>query len=137
MLFTKMLIFTCILLFASSAISKVAIIVHKDNDNAIDKHFMQRLYLGKAETYQDGSKATPLNVETKKLLDEFNDSIVNKSTQQLSAYWSRLIFTGKGVPPKVKVNEKAIIEAVKSNRDAIGYVSQNTKLPSGVRVINL
>ena len=40
----------------------------------------------------------------------------------MKAYWSKLVFTGKGTPPAELANEAAVLSHVAANPDAIGYV---------------
>lgn len=38
------------------------------------------------------------------------------------AYWSKMIFSGKAVPPKELANDAAVKAHVKANPDAVGYI---------------
>ena len=54
---------------------------------------------------------------------EFYKKVANKDAAQLNAYWSKLIFTGQGQPPKAVGGDDAVIELVSKNPNMIGYVS--------------
>lgn len=64
----------------------------------------------------------------------FYDKVVEKSPSQLNAYWSRLIFTGKGNLPRQVGSDAEVAEAVADNEDAIGYVDSSAVV-EGVKVI--
>lgn len=64
----------------------------------------------------------------------FYDKVVEKSPSQLNAYWSRLIFTGKGSPPRQVGSDAEVAEAVLEDEEAIGYVD-STAVVDGVKVI--
>ena len=54
--------------------------------------------------------------------EEFNKKALGKSSSQLKAYWSKLIFTGKGTPPDAIGNVEDVIAKVASDPSAIAYI---------------
>ena len=44
------------------------------------------------------------------------------SESQLKSYWSKLVFTGKGQPPRDVQTDAEMIELVAGNPNIIGYV---------------
>ena len=64
----------------------------------------------------------------------FYDKVVQKNPSQLNAYWSRLIFTGKGAPPKQVGSDAEVAEAVMEDEEAIGYIDSAAVI-DGVKVI--
>ncbi len=54
--------------------------------------------------------------------EAFNDKVLGKSSSQLKAYWSRLIFTGKGTPPKESGSDADVVSLVAKNPNLVGYV---------------
>ncbi len=110
------------LLLSGIASAEIAVIVHPSNANALDKTAITRIYTGKAKSFPNGEQAVPVNQADGPTTDAFNKSVLNKSTNQLRAYWSKLIFTGKGAPPKVVNSEAEVMELVSSNPNIIGYV---------------
>lgn len=118
----KNLILVTSLLLSAAASAEVAVIVHPSNANALDKTAITRIYTGKAKSFPDGKQVVPINQADGGTTDAFNKSVLNKSTSQLRAYWSKLIFTGKGAPPKVVNSEAEVIELVSSNPNIIGYI---------------
>ena len=53
---------------------------------------------------------------------EFDSNVLSKSGSQLKAYWSKLIFTGKGSPPKEVSNDADVIDLISKNPSMIGYI---------------
>ena len=109
-------------------------IVNTGNANAIDQDEIKKIYLGKSKSFADGVKVNPVNQNGNSIADEFNDKVVGKSSSQLNAYWSKLVFTGKGTPPEKLDNDQAVIDFVSSNADAIGYID-SSKVSDAVKVI--
>ena len=58
------------------------------------------------------------------LRDEFYLRVAGKSPAQLKAFWSKLIFTGRGRPPKSVANSIEVLKLVRENPAAIGYIDR-------------
>lgn len=115
------------LLLSSSSIlcsAEVAVIVSSNNSNSnISAADISKVFLGKSKSFPDGTQAIAIDQnDNSAARDEFNDKVLGKSSSQLKSYWSRLIFTGKGTPPKQVVNDAAIKAAVAGNPAMIGYI---------------
>lgn len=122
----KNLIILTLILFASCSLSAaVDVIVHPSNANAIDAGEIKKIFTGKSKSFADGTKALPLTqADGNPATDEFNQNVLNKSSSQLKAYWSKLVFTGKGTPPKEAANDAEVVSLVASNPNLIGFVTQ-------------
>lgn len=118
----KLLMFT--LLCSTFSAMAVDVIVNPANGSALDENEIRKIFIGKSKSFSDGSKALPITqVEGSAITDEFNQKVLNKSSSQLKAYWSKLVFTGKGTPPKEAENDAEVIKLVASNPNLIGFVS--------------
>lgn len=119
----------------SSLYAEVAVIVHKDNANdAISKNEVSRLYLGKLKKFPNGSDAIPIDLQSGDARKHFYAKVVRKNDAQLRAYWSRIIFTGKGQPPRQESSEDSVMNLVSSNPNLIGYVDKS-KVNDTVKVL--
>ena len=122
-------------LLSGAAVADIAVVVNPANANAVSADDLNRLFLGRASSFADGSKATPLNMaEGKPARDEFDSKVLNRSAAQLKAYWSKLVFTGKGTPPKELADDAAVKAAVAADSSAIGYISSGS-VDSSVKVV--
>lgn len=111
-----------ITLHSAAAFAEIAVVVGSGSSiSATDANEIQRLYLGKSKTL-GGVDATPLNQSKGDTLDAFNKAALNKSSSQIKAYWSKLVFTGKGTPPKEVGSDADVIAAVSSDTSAVGYI---------------
>jgi ABC-type phosphate transport system substrate-binding protein len=113
-----------LLLGSASTYAETAIIVSKSNANtSMDSSTVSRIYLGKLSKFSNGEPAVPVDQsEGSATRDAFNGSVLGKSSSQLKAYWSRLIFTGKGTPPKEVGDDAAVKKLVAANPNMIGYI---------------
>ena len=125
------------LFFAGIAQAEVAVIVSASNGNAaIDQETIARVFLGKSKNFPDGSQAVPVDQNAGSASREaFNSTVLGKSASQLKAYWSRLIFTGKGTPPKESGDDAAVKNLVANNPNLIGYVDSSV-VDGSVKVVH-
>lgn len=123
-LMSRLLMAAILMLTTIVAKAEIAIVVHKDNPmSQVSEDEVTRIFLGKQKAFSSGEKAIPLDLE-KGLppRDEFYEKVVQKTESQLKAYWSRLIFTGKGQPPKAVLDSWEAVSLVSSNPNMIAYV---------------
>ncbi|GMM69117.1 MAG: phosphate ABC transporter substrate-binding protein [Pseudomonadota bacterium] len=117
------------------AFAEVAVIVNPSNGDALDKDSISRLFLNKAKAFPSGTQAEPIALEeSAAATDEFNGKVLNKTAAQLTAFWSKLVFTGKGQPPKALSSDADVVAAVAANAGAIGYVDASA-VNDSVRVV--
>ncbi len=113
------------LLVSSVAFADMVVIVSAKNANyGLDKIDIEQIFLGKKSAFPDGAKAVPVDQnEDSAVRTAFNDKVLGKTSGQLKAYWSRLIFTGKGTPPKEAGADADIVKLVADDPSLVGYVS--------------
>ena len=109
---------------SSMSFAETSVIVSASNPNStMDQATISRIFLGKAKSFPDGSQALPVDQNTgSETREAFNSTVLSKSDSQLKSYWSRLIFTGKGTPPKQAGTDAEIKALVANNPNIIGYV---------------
>lgn len=134
--FSKTLLSVAFVAISSLASAEVAVIVSANNVNyGLDKLDVEQIFLGKKATFPDGSKAVPVDqTEGSAVRSAFNESVLGKNDSQLKAYWSRLIFTGKGTPPKESGSDAEIKALVAANPNMIGYIDAKA-VDSSVKVV--
>lgn len=133
----KRLLLLLIACLASPCFAEVVIIVHPSNAAALERSDVARIYLGKSKKFPGGGQAIPLNhKEGSATKSTFDSQVLKKSSSQLKAYWSKLVFTGKGSPPKEISSEEEILQLVASNPNFIGYVDAS-KVNDSVKAIPL
>ncbi len=131
----KKLLISLALLLSSTAQAGVAVIVHPSNASNLGQAEISRIFLGKMKSYPGGGPAVPINLaEGSGPRGEFEKAVLKKSASQIKAYWSKLVFTGKGTPPKEVANDAEVINLIKSNPNLIGYVS-DTAVTGDVKVV--
>ncbi len=132
----KHLLFPAMLMVATSAHAVVVVIVSAQSHiTSLTADQAKRIFLGKTNRFPNDDTAAPIDqTEGNAARDEFYSQIVHKSPSQLSAYWAKVIFTGDGRPPEKLESDAAVIKAVASSPNAIGYVNKSA-VDSSVRVV--
>ncbi|WP_416307804.1 phosphate ABC transporter substrate-binding protein [Neptunicella sp. SCSIO 80796] len=120
-------------LFSSFSNADIAVIVNPANSATISQDDVVKLFLGKAKSFSNGDTAVPVNQENG-AVDEFNSKVLNKSGSQIKAYWSKLVFTGKGTPPKEVDGDDEVKKLVADNPNIIGYIDAS-KADGSVKVV--
>ncbi len=112
-------------LFSLTVVAEVAIVVHPSNAATLNPEAIAQIYLGRSKSFPDGKAALPLGqAEGSKTTEQFNQKVLNKSGSQIKAYWSKLVFTGKGTPPKEISSDAEMLDLVSQNPSVIGYVDK-------------
>jgi len=103
----------------------LVIITSVKNTKNLPLKDVARIYLGKATLIPDGDKFVPLNLSpSNPLYAEFSRKVLNKSVNQLRAYWAKRIFTGKGRPPKVIEAPQELKEIIAEDERYLGYLDR-------------
>lgn len=91
----------CLTLISGVATAETVIIVSSKNPNtALTTDQAEKLFLGKINAFPDGSTAIPMDLPKGAERDAFYSKLTGKNSNQLKAYWSKLVFTGSGPPPQ-------------------------------------
>ena len=123
-------------IISQQTIAGLAVVVSPDNSaSALSKEEVARLFLKKSKNLKNGAKVEPVDQDLGNQLRElFYEKILKKDQSQVTAYWSRMIFTGKGTPPRTIGDDNDVIDEVRSNKNAIGYIDTDS-VDSRVKVL--
>jgi ABC-type phosphate transport system substrate-binding protein len=132
----RLLAATIMLGVASFTWAEVAVIVHPSAGfDSLTEEEVSRLFLGKSKSFPAGASAVPVNQnEGSATRDKFNETVCKKNASQYKAYWSQLVFTGKGTPPKDAGDDAAVKALVAANPNMIGYIDSSA-VDASVKVV--
>ncbi|MEO8135313.1 MAG: phosphate ABC transporter substrate-binding protein [Betaproteobacteria bacterium] len=101
----------------------------------LSKNQIVDIFLGKSARFPDGSQAIPIDLaEGSPVRDEFYGAFAGKSTAQIKAHWSKIIFTGRGQPPREVPNSAEMKKLIAENPGVIGYIEQS-QVDRSVKVV--
>lgn len=113
----------------------VVVVSAKSSVNELSSHQVTNIFLGKTSRLPNGDLVVPVDrADGAVLRDAFYLKLLDMTNAQVKAHWSRLIFTGKGRPPREVASTKAMKEAISSNPKAVGYLD-SSELDNSVRAV--
>jgi ABC-type phosphate transport system substrate-binding protein len=113
----------------------VVVVSAKCAVSTLSKDQVTDIFLGKTARFPDGAPAVPSDqVEGSPARDEFYAKFANKSAAQLKAHWTKIIFTGRGQPPKSVANNVEVLKLIAANPQAISYIERSA-VDSTVKVL--
>jgi hypothetical protein len=92
------------------------------------------LYLGRTRSFPDGSTAAPLDLAQDAQREGFYRSLSGLTLAQVTSYWARLMFSGRNLPPARVENEAEMVERLRQDATAIGWLSAAPK-DKGIRTV--
>lgn len=111
------------LILPQIALAEVEVVVHPSNAAVLDKDAIKRIFLGKIRAFPGGGEAVPISLKGGSAGDqEFTKSVLSKSSKQLKAYWAKMVFTGKGTPPRQMDDAAQILKLIAANPSLIGFI---------------
>lgn len=113
----------------------VAVVSSRSSVTELSANQVADIFLGKANRYPDGGQAVPIDqAEGSAARDAFYAQVTGKSAPQMKAHWSKIIFTGRGRPPKEVANSIEAKKMVADDPRAIGYIERGL-VDGSVRVL--
>jgi ABC-type phosphate transport system substrate-binding protein len=112
-----------------------AVIVNIANPSAVAKIDVERIYTGEKKRWDDGTEITAADLpENNAVRVAFCTEILHKTQANFKALWSRLIFTGRGLPPKALASDDEVKRFVSGHPGAIGYIRASA-VDASVKVV--
>ena len=94
---------------------------------SLSKDDAAALYLGKTTSLPGGGSAKLFDQgDSSPLREKFYQAATGKSASQVKSVWSRLVFSGRAVPPKELADDAAVVKAVAADPSAVGYVDSGS-----------
>lgn len=123
-------------LAAQSALAEVVPVVSaKSNVDNLSQNQVVDIFLGKSSRFPNGDPAVPIDqAEGTAIRDAFYMQYASKSAAQIKAYWSKIIFTGRGQPPRELSPSEKVKKALAENPNLIGYI-ERSEVDENVRVV--
>lgn len=135
----KRMLIAATLLFATSSVlaAELVVIVNPANANTLDSKTVQRIFLGKDKKFADGNESIAVNQSADtQIRQDFDEAVLGRSSSQVSAYWSKLVFTGKGIPPKEVSSDAEVIDLVSKNPSVVGYINR-ASVTDAVKIVEM
>ena len=125
-----------ILVLPMQLMADVVVVAGKDSPvTTISESQLRKLYLeGTSRIAGNRVKALDLP-EGSRVRTEFYQKAVGKSPAQMKSYWARMIFTGRGAPPRMVSGVRAMQVMLENNPELVGYLPAD-QVSSGLKVLH-
>ncbi len=132
---TILVLFALLLAPAGLAVEGFKVIVNGSNGlSSVTRNQLSRYFLKKTTAWSNGQQVVPVQPSDERVRSAFSRDVHGKSLQALTSYWNQVVFSGRDVPPLEKRSEEAVVDFVRANPGAIGFVSPETAT-AGVKVV--
>jgi ABC-type phosphate transport system substrate-binding protein len=114
----------------------VAIVSARSPVEAMRADQVAAIFLGQAPRFPNGAVATAIDQPVgSPERDQFYLRLAGKTPALLKAYWSKMVFTGRGQPPRELPGSAAVRKAVAEDPALIGYIERAALDPSVRQVL--
>lgn len=117
----------------------VKVVVHATNGlDSITKARVADLFLKRVTRWENGRAVTPVDQSEKNAARAaFTKELLGKEVLWVKSYWQKMIFSGRATPPAELSSDTQVLELIRTNPDAIGYVGESTAIPGGIKVLTV
>ncbi|ESS70609.1 hypothetical protein MGMO_121c00050 [Methyloglobulus morosus KoM1] len=120
-------LFVALVLVTHSTQAEIVVVMSaKSNVTNLSKDNVSAIFLGKTATLPDGIQAVPIEQDAgQEAYKEFHRIVIEKSDAQLNAYWAKMVFSGKGNPPREVANNAEVLKIIAASPSMIGYLEKS------------
>jgi ABC-type phosphate transport system substrate-binding protein len=121
---------------SGTAAAELVVVVSARNPlPALSSDQVAAIFLGQAARFPDGAEVVALDQRVgSQERNQFYAQVTGKSPALLKAHWSKMVFTGRGQPPREAVDNAAVRRMVADNPSMIGYIERSA-LDASVRPV--
>lgn len=134
----RLLIASAVIAFGvNAARADFKIVVHVTNSvDSLTKDKLSDIFLKKVTRWDSGRQITPVDqAERNAVRDLFSRAALKKEVPWVESYWQKMIFSGRATPPARLTSDAEVLDFIRANPDAIGYVNDSAALPPGLKAV--
>lgn len=122
----RRLILVLIWLLPNIAQAELVVVVNATNGvGTLSREEVLNIFLGRFRQFPSGLAAEPIDQpDGSALKAQFYNLLVDKEEAEINAYWARLIFSGRTLPPLKTKSAGEVFRLLASRRGAIAYVDR-------------
>ena len=120
---------------ANASAELVVIVSARNPAPALNNDQIAAIFLGQSGRFPDGAEAVALDPRLgSQERNQVYQQVAGKSPALLKAHWSKMVFTGRGQPPREAPDNAAVKRMVADNPGMIGYIERSA-LDASVRPV--
>ncbi len=132
--FLGVILITCLCANYAFADGLIIISNKKIAETSLTRDDVKKIYSGKKTKWGNNETIVVTVLDGSDAHKAFLKEFVKKSPTQFKLTWKKMMFTGKGTPPKKFKDMKSLVEFVEKTDGAIGYITPDMK-SDGIKVI--
>ncbi len=115
------------------------VVVNATNEfTEMSQDLVARMFLRKVRRWRSGKTTSPVDQSlASPVRVSFSKTVLGMSVGEIRDYWMNPTLSGAEPPPSVRSSDREVLEAVKSEPGAIGYVSTEVRLPAEVKAVKV
>ncbi len=121
---------------SSHKANKMVVVVSRANPvQSLSKSQVEDIFLGKSLAFPDGRRAVPVDqAEGSEERGRFYTEVLGRTAAQIRTHWSRLVFTGRGRPPRSVGSREELVQVIANDPQSIGYIERHL-IDGSLRVV--
>jgi ABC-type phosphate transport system substrate-binding protein len=118
---------------------RIRVVAHPSaNVSTLTRAEVSAIFMKRTRSWPDGSEIVVVDQRPRsRARAYFSRSIHGKSVAYVTRYWQRVVFSGRGLPPREEADDGAVLAFVRMTPGAIGYVEGPVDAANGVKVIEV
>lgn len=115
----------------------VVIVNAANKATAVSKAELQRYFFRTATAWPGGEACRPVDLPKESAARvAFTREVLGRTMTSLTQFWTLSVFSGRAVPPTERRGDRDVVEYVRENAGAIGYVSAGAST-EGVKTVKV
>lgn len=115
----------------------VAVVSAKNPLSVLRRDQVAAIFLAQTDRFPDGAAAVALDLPPGNALrDAFYRRVADRSPALMKDYWTKMMFTGRGQPPRELHDSAAVRRMVADNPAMIGYIDR-AAVDASVKVLKV
>ena len=113
-------------LFAQPVLAEVVVVAGPQSQvSQLSREQVVNIFMGGYRKLPDGTFARPIDLDAEAATRRsFYRHLLDKSLEEINAYWARLVFSGRTTPPEVAKDIGELLDRLSRDPRAIGYVDR-------------
>ena len=125
------------LLFSVHAHAETVLVVSENSPiHQLSRHEVADLYLGNNKNQSGLGRIVPVDQANDALRETFYRAYLGRSLSQVQAHWAKIIFTGRGDPPRTVSGAGELKDLLRDNPNALGYMDRSL-VGDSLRIVKL
>lgn len=113
----------------------VVVVSRASTVQILTRQQVEDIFLGRTMTFPNGQRVVPVDqAEGSDTRGRFYNEVLGRTTAQIRAHWSSLVFTGRGRPPRSVGSGQEVMQIVANDPQALGYIKRSL-VTEAVRVV--